>query len=299
VSGASIRVVVNRTGIPADTLRIWERRYGFPKPERRPGGSRVYSDEDILRLLLVNRALAEGYRPGEVVPLSRAELERMVGTAEPIITSAAAAAPVSVEAIADALASDDVERVRALLRTAAVTLGPKAFVTEIAHPFAVRVGDLWAEGAIDVRHEHLASEYLTTQLRLLLGAQEDGVRRPVVVLATLPGEPHALGLEMVAVYLAASLAAPRLLGADTPPAEIAAAAEAMSADAVGLSISLAADPRRAQADARTVARLLRPGTELWLGGAGAANLDVKASGSKGATVRKIGDFTDLDRALER
>src|SRR5690606_17590983 len=69
LEGLSIRVVVNRTGIPADTLRMWERRYGFPKPSRRAGGSRLYTEEDVVRLKLVSQALAAGFRPGEVVPL--------------------------------------------------------------------------------------------------------------------------------------------------------------------------------------------------------------------------------------
>lgn len=294
MAGASIRVVVNRTGIAADTLRVWERRYGFPRPERRPGGSRVYSEDDIARLLLVNRALAEGYRPGEVVPLSRSELEKIVAKPTASHVGAASAVPgvVSVDAITSALVEDDVERVRALLRAGALLHGPKGFVTELAHPLAIRVGELWEAGRMEVRHEHLASALLTTQLRLLLGANEEGPRKPVVVLATLPGEPHALGLDMVAVYLAASLAAPRLLGPDTPPAEVVAAARALSADAVGLSISSAADARAAQKGARAIARELPRGVDLWLGGAGAAALDVS-----GPSVRKIASWADLDRAL--
>lgn len=292
MSGASIRVVANRTGIAADTLRVWERRYGFPRPERRPGGSRVYSEDDVARLLLVNRALAAGYRPNEVVPLPRSELEKIVGRMPAAPAPAGAVGAVTVDAITDALVADDVDRVRSLLRAGALLHGPKAFVTELAHPLAVRVGTLWEEGRLEVRHEHLASALLTTQLRLLLAANEEGMRRPVVVLATLPGEPHALALDMVAVYLAAGFAAPRLLGADTPPAEIVEAARALSADAVGVSISGAADLRIAQKSARAIARELPAGVELWLGGAGAAAAQVS-----GAAVRTIGTWSELDRAL--
>ncbi len=295
MSGASIRVVANRTGIAADTLRVWERRYGFPNPERRPGGSRVYSEDDVARLLLVNRALAEGYRPSEVVPLPRSELEKIVGRtpASPAAAGAVGAVgAVTVEAITDALVADDVDRVRSLLRAGALLHGPKAFVSEVAHPLAVRVGRLWEEGRLEVRHEHLASALLTTQLRLLLAANEEGPRRPVVVLATLPGEPHALALDMVAVHLAASFAAPRLLGADTPPGDIVEAAKALSADAVGLSISGAADVRAAQKGARAIARELPAGVELWLGGAGAPAAQVS-----GGAVRTIATWSELDRAL--
>lgn len=310
MAGASIRVVSNRTGIPADTLRMWERRYGFPKPERTPGGARVYSDDDVERLLLVNRALAEGYRPNEVVPLPRAELERVTSSSDVATTGTmvsgpsgsafvgAGAAPSAASAVAniatiiDALVRDDVAAVPVLLRTAALTMGPKAFVTDLAHPLAIRVGELWEAGTLQVRHEHLASAYLTTALRTLLAAHEDGERSPTVVLATLPGEPHALALDMVAVHLAASLAAPRLLGADTPVDEIAAAAEALSADVVGISVSLAADRRATSRAAQRLANSLPDDVPLWIGGAGASRIE-----APNARVRKIATWSELDIAL--
>ena len=296
MAGASIRVVSNRTGIPADTLRMWERRYGFPKPERTPGGARIYSEDDVERLVLVNRALAEGFRPNEVVPLPRAELERVTSAADVRGGSsgpqAKSAPPVSVETIVEALRRDDVSALRVLLRTAALTMGPKAFVTDLAHPLAIRVGALWAEGAHEERHEHLASACLTTTLRMLLASHEDGERSPVVVLATLPGEPHALALDMVAVHLAASLAAPRLLGADTPVDQIAAAAESLGADVVGISVSAAAERRSTSRAAQRLAILVPEDVPLWIGGAGASRID-----APNANVRKIATWSDLDVAL--
>lgn len=63
----SIRVTSRLTAIELDTLRMWERRYGFPRPQRASGGSRVYSESDVESLKLIRRALENGYRPGEVV----------------------------------------------------------------------------------------------------------------------------------------------------------------------------------------------------------------------------------------
>jgi methanogenic corrinoid protein MtbC1 len=277
---------------------MWERRYGFPKPERTPGGARIYSDDEIERLILVNRALAEGYRPNEVVPLPRAELEKVIGASgiafsASTTTRATNPAPVTVEAVTDALRRDDVDAVRGLLRAAALTMGPKGFVTDLAHPLAVRIGALWEAGELEVRHEHLASAYLSTTLRTLLAAHEDGARSPVVVLATLPGEPHALGLDMVALYLAAGLAAPRLLGADTPVEQIAAAAVSFSADVVGISVSAAADRRTTTRAAQRLALLLPDDMPLWIGGGGGARLE-----TPNVKVRKIATWGELDAALD-
>ena len=300
-AGASIRVVVNRTGIAADTLRVWERRYGFPLPSRRPGGSRVYSEEDIARLRLIARALQAGFRPGEVVTLGAADLTKLVeasvADAPPPRAPAASGtaplgAPSSVDAILEALLADDIVGVRGTLRAAAITLGPRAFVSHVAQPLAVRMGAMWAQGQLEVRHEHLASACLTSQLHLLLGALDDGDREPTVLLATLPSEPHVLGLDMVAVYLAASLAAPRVLGANTPPTQIADAARALGVDAVGLSISGAADGDAASRGVKAVAQGLPAGVELWLGGGGAGVVAGAAP-----TARLIGTWPELDAAL--
>ncbi len=276
---AGIRAVAHRTGISADTLRVWERRYGFPVPSRRAGGSRLYSESDILRLELISRALVVGFRPSEVVAMATVELSKLLVAGEAKDASTAVpsrAAPVrapgpipTVDDVIDALRVDDIVSVRARLRSAAIALGPRAFVTDLAHPLSVRVGELWVEGHLQVRHEHIASVCLTSQLHMLLGALEDGERAPCVVLATLPAEPHLLGIDMVAVYLATALAAPRVLGADTPPAEIVEAARALSADAIGISISPAAEGRAAARAAKWVFDHLPEGTELWLGGGGA------------------------------
>lgn len=280
---AGIRAVAHRTGIAADTLRVWERRYGFPRPIRRPGGSRLYSEADMLRLELVARALQAGFRPSEVVGLPAADLIKVLQGSLPKVapppavaappsprTSPVATGPVPMPGdVIEALRADDVLAVRAQLRAAAVALGPRAFLTEMAQPLAVRVGELWARGVLEVRHEHVMSACLTAQLHLLLGALDDGDRSPTVLLATLPAEPHLLGVDMVAVYLATALAAPRVLGADTPPAQIVDAAHAFGVDAIGLSISPAAEGRAAARGAKWVFDHLPSGMELWLGGGGA------------------------------
>lgn len=299
---AGIRAVAHRTGISADTLRVWERRYGFPVPSRRTGGSRLYSESDILRIELIARALEVGFRPSEVVAMPTAELSKLLEAGEAkesstAVTSRAASVrtpgPVpTVDDVIEALRADDILTVRARLRSAAVALGPRAFVTDLAHPLSVRVGELWAEGLLQVRHEHLASVCLTAQLHLLLGALEDGERSPCVLLATLPAEPHLLGIDMVAVYLATALAAPRVLGADTPPAQIVDAARAMSVDAIGISISPAAEGRAAARAAKWVFDHLPEGTELWIGGGGARPIAAAVP-----LARVVTTWAELDAAV--
>ena len=293
--GVSIRVAARLTGITPETLRAWERRYGFPKPFRREGGSRLYAPEDIERLKLASRLLLMGYRPNEIVALPLQELRKRLANESDLAVDPKTLPAVSTDSALEALLADDVTGLRQQLRAAALSLGPKRFVIELAQPLLVRVGELWAEGELEVRHEHLASASLETQLRLLLGTYEDGGQRPVVVLTTLPDEPHVLGLEMVAVLLAAARASPRMLGRSMPVEQIVRAAAALDADVVGLTVSQVAHKGRAQSALRDLRERLPPGKEIWVGGSGAAGV----VGRHAALGTVVESSNDLDRALER
>jgi methanogenic corrinoid protein MtbC1 len=164
---------------------------------------------------------------------------------------------------------------------------------EVAHPFTVEVGSLWEQGRLEVRHEHLASEALSTLLRLLISTSEDGLQRPIVLLATLPGEKHGLGLEMVALYLATSRAKPRLLGVDTPRDQIVKAARALQADVVGLTITPTSDISMVADDIRWMLSELPRRVEIWAGGQAAPRLMLSEPGLKTVT-----SFAALDAALD-
>ena len=287
----SIRVISRLTGVPPHTLRMWERRYGFPKPQRSPGGGRLYGESDVTTLRLICSALDAGYRPGEVVQRPVAELERLVeGSAAP--TPSRGALPL-VDEVLDALASDDVGALQRELRRAAVSLGSKRFVAEIAHPASVRVGELWADGKIEVRHEHIFTECLSNELHRLLSSSDE-VQGGPSLLATLPDEPHSLGLEMIAVVLAASHVTPRLLGVDTPPEQIVAAARAYGSDAVGIAIMPPADLQKVSAHLEWMLTELPRRVPIWAGGAGAWKLDLDLDG-----LVIVRDWAGLDDAIQR
>jgi len=287
----SIRVTSRITGIELDTLRMWERRYGFPNPERSEGGSRVYSDADVESLKLLSRALELGHRPGEVVGKSRIELMKLVGTTSQGLPTMAG--PIAtVDSLVAAISRDDIVAVRAELRQAAVVLGPKRFVMDIAQPLALRVGELWGEGKLEVRHEHMLSECLSSQLQVLMSAYEEREGAPRVLLATLPNERHGLGLEMIEVYLAVSQMTPRTLGVDAPAEQIVKAARSHGVDAVGLVVTGASDLKATAKHVLWMLAELPRRVPIWIGGGGAAQL-----GLRDEAVRLIATWNDLDAAI--
>ncbi len=289
--GYSIRLVSELTGLGIETLRQWERRYGFPRPSRNAGGARVYDVETVETLKLLARAIGRGYRPSELVGRSRAQIERALEAVSAGSATEIGAEP-GIADVIDALVADDPLRLTAHLRDAALRYGPRRFVTELVADLVRSVGELWEEKRIEVRHEHLLSDVLTTQLRVMRASFAESRKGPIVTLATLPGELHGLGIEMVAVYAAAAGASVRVIGVDTPPDQIAEAARNLGARAVGVSISESSDLRAATKHLKKLAEALPEEIELWIGGRGAEGVAV-------ARARSVIGFADLDRALDQ
>lgn len=315
VGAYSIRIVASQTGIPADTLRVWERRYGFPAPRRRSGGGRLYDDATLTRLKLIARARTANYRPGDLMGLSNDEILRLLPHAshgegssdasrrasEAIwatrtITSTDATRP-DLDRILEMLGREELDAVRVTLRSLAIALGPRSFIVDVAAPLAIRVGALWQAGALEIHHEHMITSLLSIQIRLLLAAFEEGAQRPVIMLTTLPNEAHALGLELVALYLATHRAAPLLVGPNMPPESIARAAAGLGADVVGISVSRA----RGLATRKDILALVealagvRKRPKLWVGGAG---VDGLLRDGEVAEVRVTTSWERVDAALD-
>jgi DNA-binding transcriptional MerR regulator len=284
----TIRVVAQITAIPVGTLRMWERRYGFPRPVRTAEGNRrLYSDEDVARLRSIAEALHRGYRVGDVIHKPRAEIDALVRG--PNVGSSGDSVA-DVDRLIELLRQHDVEGIERTLRSAAIALGPKRFVVELAQPLVVRVGEAWADGSLAVHEEHLMSECLSTQLRLMLSQLQDVSGDPTVLLATLPVEDHTLGLAMVAIYLSLAGAKPRLLGAHSPIAEIVQAAHTLDAHVVGITITGASDVDATRRAVRSLRQELPSTVALWLGGAGAGRIRMDG-------VVIMSGWDDIDGAL--
>lgn len=287
---ASIAVVSRRTGLSADTLRIWERRYGFPQPSRSASGTRMYSSGDVARLVLISRAVKSGYRPGEIVGESDQAIARLLDA------PAREQAPPSdqVRELVELVSSDEPALLRAALRRAAALLGARRFVVEIASPLAAHVGERWAAGALEIRQEHLFTERLRAELRNIASILEGGGPRGVALLATFQQERHSLGLEMAALYLATHGFEPIVLGADLPPEEIARAARALDATVVGVSISDASSPREAEKQLHVLQRSLPQRIWVWVGGRGATSIR-----SSNRRLAIVSEWPDVDREVLR
>src|SRR5687767_12379457 len=169
-----MRVVTRRTGLSADLLRAWERRYEVVKPSRSEGGRRLYSDEDIERLRLLYRATLAGRNIGQIAELSMNALGQLVRQDSEADAAAERENKARQEAtLGEPTSSTDylgdcvlaVERydstaLDATVRRAALALPLNALLDELIVPLLQRVGTGWLEGSLRPVHEHLASVVL-------------------------------------------------------------------------------------------------------------------------------------------
>ncbi len=287
----SIGALSRATGIAVETLRTWESRYGFPLPERKPSGHRVYPVSAVPRLRRIAQALALGHRAGQVVGVSDDALDRLLATsaAPPGANDPAAPGLPPVEDLAGQLKlikAFDRERLSRSFLSDWARMGPVEFLEANIAPLVRAVGDAWEQGDLEIRHEHFFSERLGDLLRSLRMPREERATGPMVAFATLPGETHGLGLQMAALVLATAGCRVLYLGTEVPIPQIASLAKDLSARAVAISVSSSSKG----ASTATALRRLRdalPRRALLITGGGGAP-------ASRAGIDSIGSLRELD-----
>lgn len=282
----SIGALARASGVPAATLRNWERRYGFPLPSRKPSGHRLYPLDEVAHLRRLGELVLQGHRVGDLIHATEEELRSLTSdlpsrpaparpsSPSPNSPGLETATMLSVDpsadlnaALAAAVALNGPELSRQLL-LAWARYGPIGFLDRFLGPLLRVVGDAWNAGELRIHHEHFLTAQIGDLLRTVRLPLDQSARGPLVVLATLPGEEHGLGLEMAAVAFASSGWRCRYLGTQVPEEEIAAAA-GDDADAVALSISRINGGPQTAHRIRRVRSLLPSRVTLLAGGEGA------------------------------
>lgn len=267
----SIAAVERDTGLGKDTLRVWERRYGFPAPGRDGYGERTYSLVQVEKLRVIKRLMDLGHRPGRIVPLPIEELQRL--------SQGMPAAPQNVTCPEDEVRSDlrayiqriqahDAAGLRRGLNQALATQGLSHFVNNVVAPLTGLVGDGWMRGEMAVFEEHLYTECMSGLLRHAIGtlSEAGGAQQPAILLTTFPQESHGLGLLMAECMMVLQGARCLSLGTQTPLRDIVKAAQAHQSDVVALSFSVSLNPNHVLDGLEELRRALPAEVEIWAGG---------------------------------
>jgi MerR family transcriptional regulator, light-induced transcriptional regulator len=192
------KAVARETGVPPDTFRAWERRYGLPRPQRTEGGHRLYSDRDIAIIRWLRDRTAEGMNISQAVQLLKRAVESGSNTAE------AEARPLDrlCEDLVVALTNFDTPYAERLISEAFALYPFETVLIELIQPAMVEIGERWHRSQINVATEHFATQFVRRKLAGLLNVFEGSAQRATIVLGCAPDELHDLGILMIALFLA-------------------------------------------------------------------------------------------------
>jgi MerR family transcriptional regulator, light-induced transcriptional regulator len=266
----SIAAVERDTGISKDTLRVWERRYGFPEPARDEFGERAYPLDQVEKLRLLKRLMDAGHRPGKIVPYSFVELQRLSENLAPSPERTTSLGAVQdLRSFLELIKAHEVEEFRRALSQLLLRNGIAKFVVDVVAPLNQLVGDAWMRGYFEIFEEHLYTESIQVVLRNAINTiPEPQLQQtvPRVMLTTFPQEPHGLGLLMAEAIFALEGCKCISLGTQTPIWDIVLAAKAQRVDVVALSFTACLNPNQV-IDGLTELRSKLPATiQIWVGG---------------------------------
>jgi MerR family transcriptional regulator, light-induced transcriptional regulator len=264
--GLRIAEVERDTGIGKDTLRVWERRYGFPIPERDASGERVYPMAQVERLRIIRRLMDQGVRPGKIIAQDLSELLKMLDTFGS--KNADPDAYVFCNAMLKLLRLHRSQDLRANLNRILVKEGLQRFISHTVVPMNNVVGDSWLRGELSIPEEHLYTEQVQNIIRHAIQLQPATSQLPRILLTTFPNEEHGLGILMVEAMCAAEGAQCTSLGTRLPLSDIASYAISGDFDVVAVSFSAAYPARDAIKDLKQFRQILNPRILIWAGGSG-------------------------------
>lgn len=205
----NIGVVARMTGIPENTLRVWERRYQFPESARTDGGHRLYSPREVARIQWVKQRIDEGMQTRNAIR-ALAQVEEEGRFPDPLsaaqtIESAMIAGDTTSEALIsrlyNALSTHNETLANQIIGEALATHSIEDLITSVLAPLFTFIGQAWQDGELSITTEHFATNHLRRQLFMWMQTAPPAFPVRPIVLACAPGELHEGSLIMLGVLL--------------------------------------------------------------------------------------------------
>jgi len=248
-----IRTIARLTGIREATLRAWERRYGFPRPNRSEHNNyRSYSREEVENVRRVAKLISEGLAVSEAIAQVKASPVLALPTGERF-----------AERFWSAVMVLDADATRRVLDEAQAVMEVEVFCNGLLLPLLREMGL-----RLDIAREHLASALVRQRLRTLLDAEAPRSEGPRALLACPSQDHHEGGLLALGLQLKRRGWRVTLLGADTPAEALHSACTELAPELVALSFVRSREPEEMAALLAEVVRACAP-APVMLGGGGA------------------------------
>lgn len=231
------KAVAQETGVPADTFRAWERRYGVPRPQRTEGGHRLYSERDIATIRWLRDRTAEGLTISQAIALMSDGSESNLSW----LSTAVDTEPHSWERLNSrfyaALTDFDSTRAEQILGEAFALYPLEEVFLKLVQPTMVEIGEQWHAGKLTVTAEHFATQFIRRKLAGLFNTYNITDGRGMVLIGCAPSESHDLGALMLAVFLVRHGWQVIYLGPEVPMKDLLDTVRQLQPDIVCLSAS--------------------------------------------------------------
>ena len=303
-----ISTVSKRSGVKSDLVRAWERRYQAVTPTRTAGGHRVYTDQDIARLKLLNQATSNGHSISQIAQFSLSDLKTLLkdeSDASPISYTHAVNAKRNLSHLAEdyiekcyaAVLAFDAKLLESHFENAIVELGSEAFIEHLLTPLLTQIGKSWKEGELRPVHEHMALSVIRSLTYILRNNNPSPPNAPRMIVTTPMGQLHELGAMLAAIMAEFSGWQVTYLGADLPAEEIAMAVKYVDAQALTISLSFASDDHIVQKELRRLKKLIGNDVALIVGGRAAYHFQGLLSEIGVLTIHSYQHFREILKEL--
>jgi len=223
----NLKAVLKETGIKADVLRAWERRYELPRPHRTSGGHRLYSEHDIETVKWLRARQAEGLSISHAVELWKEIIEADHDPLAEYAPAGALPTPNRLPAtdtrieilrqkwIEANLAFDGIKADEVLDQALAI-YPVETVCTAILLQGISEIGNSWYFDQVSVQQEHFATALAIRRLETLITATPQPTRQRIVLVGCPPGEQHVLSILLLNLLLRRRGLGVVYLGANIP-----------------------------------------------------------------------------------
>ncbi|HVX49082.1 MAG TPA: MerR family transcriptional regulator [Chitinophagaceae bacterium] len=187
----SIKDLENLSGIKAHTIRIWEQRYDFLKPQRTGTNIRYYTNNELKKVLKVALLNKYGYKISHINRMSEEDIDNKIIA----LTQTEAQQERVVNDLLRSMVDLDIKAFEDILDEEIAAKGIDKLIMQVIFPFLEKLGILWMTSHIIPAQEHLVSNII--RQKLIAGIENAGsyVNLNKTALLFLPeGEHHELGL---------------------------------------------------------------------------------------------------------
>lgn len=209
----TIKDLENLSGIKAHTIRIWEQRYGFLKPERTDTNIRYYSNEELKKILNVALLNKYGFKISHIDKMNEMEIKEKILS----LNQMEAQQERIVNDLIQSMVDIDIERLEIILDKYIAARGVEKAIIQIIFPFMEKIGILWLTNHINPAQEHLVTNVIRQKLIVGIDGIKSTLKVNKSVLLFLPeGEYHEMGLLFMNYLLKSRGVTTIYLGSNVP-----------------------------------------------------------------------------------